>query len=220
MTHLQDIQAEEAIMRQYEVELANAQQQASSIPYQAAMFGGQQKQNLVELQLDIKPDLENIERALRCDVLVMDEKQGREIWIRNPEQSRVFMNDLGVNDVIRMIIIMINKHKFLSNYREEEVSKRVKMIVTELRVLIYNNYEDYGIDNDYKMNNYSMMVIALNSMIEDAYRRAIKGAEHRDLNQNRLVTQNEMAQPQMSYSPMMPQQNSRKSIFKPWTWGK
>ncbi len=211
---------DEEFLRNYEQEIAQAQamQAQNPNPYASTMFGGQQKQNIVEWELDFKPELEEIERLLRCDVLIRD-KQGNEYWAENPDKNRVFFNELGVNDILRTIRLIVNKNKVLSNYTIEEIQIRVKMIMNELRVKIYNNYELYGMDNDYKMNNYSMVVLAIGTMIEDAYRRAMGGEGHKGLNEQRLLTQSENVNPQQQYPMIYPQQD-KKSLFHPTTWFK
>lgn len=214
-------QQEEELLRQYENELAlqqSANASANNVPYSSTMFGGGQKQNLVEWQLDFKQELEDIERLLRCDVLVRD-KEGNEIWTRNPDKDRIVFNDIGVNDILRQIRMFLNKNKVLSNYDMEEIKPRIKSISHELRMLVYNNYEAYGMDNDYKQNNYPIIILTISAMIEDSYRRALYGEERRDLNQARVVNQNEpmyggMQMPMQSMSG----QGGRKSILKPWTW--
>lgn len=212
-------EVEDQQMVAYEQELMNqqAQQQMSTTPYASTMFQGQNKQNLVEWQLDFKNELEDIERLLRCDIIARD-KEGNDIWIQNPDKDRIIFNDIGVNDILREIRMFLNKNKVLSNYGAEEIKPRIKMIGHELRILIYNNYEHYGMDNEYKQNNYSMIVITILSMIEDSYRRAINGLERKDLNQARIVNQNEP----LNQNPMMygsPSQNKGGfSLFKPSTW--
>ena len=180
-------------LARYENELKSQQaiqQQANSVPYASAMFQNQPKSNLVEWQLDFKDELNDIQQFLRCDVIGKDEN-GNTAWVRNPNKEEVVFNDRGVNDIIREIRMFLNKNKVLSNYSIEEIKPRIRMIGHELRMLIYNNYEKYGMDNEYKMVNYSIMVITLLSMIEDSYRRAINGEERKDLNQARIVNQNE-----------------------------
>ena len=193
-------------IERYENELKaqhNLQQQANSVPYASAMFQNQPKGNLIEWQLDFKDELEDIQRFLRCDVVGRDD-QGNQAWIENPDKDSIVFNSLGVNDITREIRMFLNKNKVLSNYSVEEIKPRKMMIGHELRMLIYNNYEKYGMDNEYKMCNYSIMVLTLVSMIEDSYRRAINGEERKDLNQARIVNQNE---PLMG-NPMYPSMGS------------
>lgn len=212
--------ADAEMLEQYERELAQQQAaygQQSAVPYSSTMFGGQQKQNLVEWQLDFKPELEDIERLLRCDILVKD-KDGNTVWARNTDESKIIFNDVGVNDILREIRMFLNKNKVLSNYGLDEIQPRIRMVGHELRMLIYNNYEAYGMDNDYKQNNFAIIIITLLSMIEDSYRRAINGEERKDLNQARIVNQNDPVMPQgMMYPMSVPQ--SKKKLWNPFTWG-
>jgi len=179
------------------------QQNANSVPYASAMFQNTPKSNLVEWQLDFKDELQDIQQFLRCDIIGKDDN-GNIAWIKNPNPEEVVFNDRGVNDILREIRMFLNKNKVLSNYTVDEIKPRIRMIGHELRMLIYNNYEKYGIDNEYKMCNYSIMVITLLSMIEDSYRRAINGEERKDLNQARIVNQNEP----LIGSPMYPSMGS------------
>lgn len=215
---------ENEVLAQYENEIRMAQAQASQSAqnmYAPAMFANPQKQNLIELELDFKPELESIERLLRCDIIKKD-KDGNEYWAENPDKTHVFFNELGVNDFLRNLVVIVNKNKVLANYDIEEINKRVQQIKHEIRILIYNNYEQYGMDNEYKMNNYSMIVLAIGSVIEDAYRRAMNGETHRGLSEQRLVTQNENMMPagMMGYPMIQSQKKGILSKIMPWNWGK
>jgi hypothetical protein len=199
-------------LKQQEDAISNAN---NSSAYSPTMFANpQSKMNLVEYELDFKPELESIERLLRCDVIMRD-KDGNEFWIPNPDPSKRFFNEQGVNDFLRSLVVIVNKNKVLSTYSPDEVNDRVKQIKHEVRILIYNNYEEYGMDNDYKMNNYSMIVLAIGSIIEDTYRRALYGETHKGLAEQRLVTQNDSVQ-QQTVMPM--QQPSKRKIWNPFTW--
>ena len=213
---------------QYQLEAMAAQKQQvmsataaqNQQTYATAMFSNPQKQNLVEFELDFKPELEDIERLLRCDVLERD-KDGNEYWIQNPDKAKVFLNDLGVNDILRKLRLLVNKGKVLSNYNIEEIQARVHMIMNEIRVLMYNNYEQYGIDNEYKMNNYSMIVLTIGSLIEDAYRRALNGETHKGLAEQRLVTQTEPLQPyQQQFYPSASSKPQGLAKLNPVNWFK
>jgi hypothetical protein len=202
--------------QQQQSQSATAAQNANT--YSTAMFNNSQKQNLVEFELDFKNELEDIERLLRCDILERD-KDGNEYWIKNPDQSKIFLNDLGVNDILRKLRLLVNKGKVLSNYDIEEIRLRVGMIMHEIRILIYNNYEQYGMDNEYKWNNYSMIVLTIGSLVEDAYRRALNGETHRGLAEQRLVTQTEPLAPnQNNFYPQANNQPHGLSKLNPVNW--
>jgi len=222
---IKNFQNEEEALKKYEQDLIaqDKMNQNASAYNTANMFSGQQKQNLVEWQLDFRPELEDIERLLRNDIFIRD-KDNNEFWIANPDKSKVFFNSVGVNDILREIRMFLNKNKVLSNYTHEEIGTRVKMIQHEIRVLIYNNYEYYGMDNEYKVNNYSIIVLTIGSMIEDAYRRSMGGEERRGLNETRFVNQNEPMGPSYpmggGYNQMSQGSNKRPKWYAPWTWGR
>jgi len=217
------MQQQENYLQSYEDDLSQlqAQQQTQALsPYAPTQFGmAGNKMNLVEWELDFKPELESIERLLRCDVLMRD-KDGNEYWAPNPDPSKRFFNNQGVNDFLRNLIVLVNKNKVLSNYNAAEINERVRQIKHEIRILIYNNYEEYGMDNEYKWNNYTMIVLAIGSIIEDAYRRAMMGETHKGLAEQRLVTQSDSLGQQQGYMPnMMSMQQKKKHWWNPATWG-
>lgn len=205
----------------YELELMKQmsnQQPTYNNPYSS--FGGTtNKQNLIEFELDFSNEMTEIARLLRADVYIIN-SDGSGQWVANPDKSKVFFNDLGVNDILRELKLLVNKGKVLSYYNIEEINARVRQLKHEIRTKIYNNYEVYGMDNEYKMNNYTMIVLTIGSIIEDAYRRALNGETHKGLAEQRLVTQNESVNqmPQMNFN--MGNQQQKSSWYKPWTWGK
>jgi hypothetical protein len=207
------------LINQYEYEkaLLNSMPPPSPVGNSPVMFGNQNKLNLVEWELDFKPELENIERLLRNDILKRD-KEGYEYWDINPDKERICFNELGVSDMVRNIIIIVNKNKALSYYKPEEINDRVRQIKHEIRVLIYNNYELYGMDNEYKMNNYSMLVLSIGSIIEDVYRRAMNGETHKGLADQRLVSQTEPLSHQPQYPININMGVNKKKWWNPFTW--
>ena len=220
MSKEKELQEYEKQLQDYEEELKKAsdnlnqrEQQVNQFSSQA--YGNQSKQNLVEWELDFKPELDDIARSLRCDVLRIDDN-GNQYWVRNPNPERVFLNELGVADVLRKIILLVNKNKVLSNYSIEEIRARVQQIGHEIRSLIYNNYETYGIDNEYKMNNYAGVVMDILDIIEGAYRRALSGETHKGLNEQRIVTQNDS----INQRPQMQSQTDKVNWYNPETWGR
>ena len=210
---------EDDLARMEQLALMEQAAQQSQMPQTSSYYHQEQKRNLIEYELDFTPELEEIKRLLRCDVLVRDER-GNESWKENEDKTTVFFNELGVNDIIRNIVILVNKNKALSNYDVEEVNKRVKQIKHEIRTLIYNNYELYGMDNDYKMNNYSMIVLSVGSVIEDVYRRAMNGETHKGLAEQRLVSQSENVAQPMAYPMQTQTKPSGLGKLMPWNWGK
>jgi len=207
----------EEIINAYEDALKEAQIQNNNPNGYQQMQYQEQKQNLIEFELDFSPELIEIARSLRCDILKMDDK-GNESWQRNPNKGQIFLNELGVNDVLRKIYLLVNKNKVLSNYNIEEINFRVRMIGHEIRCLIYNNYERYEIDNSYKMNNFSSIVLDVLSIIEDAYRRALGGETHKGLAEQRLVSQSQNISPMQNIQPQMNKNKSSVQWYNPLSW--
>ncbi len=219
MKSKQELQQYEQDLKQYEEKLVEAQKgvekdKAQINQYASQTYGQGDRQNLVEWELDFTPELDNIARSLRCDVLKMDGK-GNQFWTMNPNPERIFLNELGVNDVLRKIILLVNKNKVLSNYTADEIKQRVRQIGHEIRALIYNNYEEYGIDNEYKMNNYPGIVMDTLDIIEGAYRRAMGGETHKGLAEQRLVSQTDV----INTGKQQVMQQPTSKWYSPGTWG-
>lgn len=222
MTSTKELQAYEQNLKEFEKDLTDAkkaldQRETQISQYASQSYGSQGKQNLIEWELDFKPELEDIGHSLRCDVIIID-KEGNQFWATNPNEDRIILNEIGVNDVLRKVIILVNKNKVLSNYTIEEISKRVQMIGHEIRALIYNNYEAYGIDNEYKMNNFGSMVLDILDIVESAYRRALAGETHKGLNEQRIVSQSEPLGGNNNQQAR-PYQSNQVKWYNPNTWG-
>jgi hypothetical protein len=189
----------------------------TAIMQSPSMFAyNQQKQNLIEKELDFSEQLESIERLLRCDVITID-NEGNQYWILNPDKDSIFLNNKGVNDVMRFIRTIINPNKILSYYTIEEINERVRQFKHEIRMMIYNNYELYGMDSEYKWNYYPMAVLSIGSTIEDTYRRALNGETHKGMTEQRIVNQSE-ALSNNPYSPQNMPSQPKRNLFNPFTW--
>jgi len=225
MTNKKELQQYEKDLRAYGDKLADAEKEIKAkqiqqaTQYASQSYGQDSKQNLVEWELDFKPELDDIARSLRCDILKIDER-GNQFWVTNPDKGRIFLNELGVNDVLRKIILLVNKNKVLSNYTADEIRDRTRQIGHEIRALIYNNYEAYGIEDsdEYKMNNYPGIVMDVLDIIEGAYRRAMGGETHKGLAEQRLVTQSDSLNTGTPQVAAQHQQQAR--WYSPGTWGR
>ena len=209
-------QLEEAYQKQL-TSNPNAQYQYSA----SSTMGGSSKQNLVEWQLDFRDEMLEIIRYLRNDTMII-ESDGNERWIINTNPEKVLLNATGVIDVMRIIRMVLNKNTVLSFYREDEIRERIRQLAHELRALIFNNSEMYGMHNEYQFNNYSPLVMQVVCMIDSAYRRAINGEERKGLNEARIVNQNEpIGIPNNTFN-MYPQQNKKGFMAKlaSWNWEK
>lgn len=79
----------------------------------STMFSAEQNENLIKFQLDIKEELERIERLLRGHVPKIDNK-GNEYWHEAPESERLF-NEKGVKEILKILSYYLTKTIILSN---------------------------------------------------------------------------------------------------------
>lgn len=172
--------------------------------------------NLIEFQLDFTQNLEKIERLLKGMVLKFDSK-GNEKWVSPENKSMLIFNEIGVQEIMRVCNMYLDKNLVLSNYTEEEIINRVNVFGNEISDLIFLNYDEFGMDSEYKRKHYSMVVMAIVDMVESAFRRSIGGAENNNLRTARMVTQTETNQ-RLNQNLSQGNPEQKFSIFKPKTW--
>lgn len=193
----------------------NAAQAVHSAP---TMFRAENNDNLIKYQLDIKEELERIEHLLRKHVpKVKDNK----IIYEEPEEADKIFNETGVNEILNILAWYLNKNILLSNFTEKEIMKRCEQFSMFLKRFIFNNHERFGLDTEDKQKHYPMIHMNIVNTVEAAYNRALGGGERESLRTARQVTQQEPLYGG-GMMPMggMPMGQPKRSIFKPWTWGK
>lgn len=167
--------------------LRNEQQQMS---HASTVFNKENSdENLIKFQLDIKEELQRIERLLRKLVPKYSKERG-EYFINPPESEQLF-NERGVNEILNLLAWYLNKSIILSNFKEEEIKIRMKQLARTLKNFIFNNYEDFGLDTKDKIKYYPLIVLNVINVIEASYNRALNGGERESLRTARTVTQNE-----------------------------
>jgi len=179
------------------------------------MFQGENTDNLVKWQLDIKEELARIEHLLRKHVPKVD-KNGN-MYYAEPEKGEQLFNETGVNEILNILAWYLNKNIILSNFDEKEVKQRCQQFSNFLTDFIFNNYQRFGLDTKEKIKHYPIVVMNIVNTVEAAYNRAINGGERESLRTARQVTQQEPIYNQ-PYAPQ--EQNKKFSLFKPTTWGK
>lgn len=190
---------------------ASAQNQAAS-----TIFGGIDPTNLIEWQLDFRKELEEIEHLLRGHIIQRD-KDNNEIWTQAKNTDGIIFNEKGVQEMLKIIRMYLNKNLILSNFNEETINQRLDQFSNRLASEIYLNYEEYGLDNEYKQKHFAMIVFNITDMIEAAYNRAFAGGERESLRTARMVTQTDPIN-KGSFYPSGSGTKSSFSIFKPTTW--
>jgi len=189
------------------------QQQANAMS--APMFDSEENENLIRWQLDIKQELNRIERLLRKQIPKRD-KDG-EIYYIDPEPEQMILNERGIQEILNILAWYLNKNIILSNFSEKQIDQRMLQFGYEVVDFIYLNYERYGLDTPEKIKHFNMIVMNIINSVEAAYNRALKGGERDSLRTARSVTQTEPLSTQANY-PGLPSSKKPFSILKPTTW--
>lgn len=149
--------------------------------------------NLVKWQLELNDILERAEHILREDVVVM--KDNKMTWAENPNQERRIFNDYGVQEIMRILSMYINRNTILSDYEPDEIDNKVFDFGIELSNLIFMKYENFGLTTLEKRKNYPMLHIQIKDVVHSAYKRALYGAEKTSLREARSIQQSEQIMP-------------------------
>ena len=181
-------------------------------------FNNEDYDNLIKWQLDIKEELVRIEHLLRKHVPKADDKGN--VFYTEPEECNKLFNELGVNEIMNVLAWYLNKNIILSNFTEEDIKLRCRQFGDFLADFIFNNYQRFGLNTKEKIKHYPMVVMNIINTVEAAYNRALNGGERQSLREARQVTQTEpLANPYMNQGYGQPN-SSKRSILKPWTWGR
>ncbi len=155
-----------------------------------SMFQTEQEENLIRWQLDLKEDLDRIYHLLRGDVIKEDE-DGNIVYQEQEDDGLKPFNEFGVQLIMNIMAFYLNRNTILSNYSEEVINWKIYDFGTTLADLIFNRYEEMGMDTDKKIKMYPMIIKELVDSIHSAYLRAYHGGERESLRTARTVTQSE-----------------------------
>jgi hypothetical protein len=182
-------------------------QREQDIIKQTSAFGKVHDEDLIKWQLELDNILERIDHLLRAQTLEF--KDGNVIWIAAKSEKDQIMNNYGVNEILRILSMYLNRNTILSNYTEEQVEFKTYDVGNEISDLILNKYEEMGLDTYDKMVMYPMIIRELVDIIHSAYLRALKGGERESLREARHITQ---SLPIAGAMPFMPQQKERSPL--------
>jgi len=182
-----------------------------------ALFNAADNENLITWQLELDNILERIDHLLRGHSLKFD-KAGNLNWEEPKDKSLVVFNEYGVQEILRILSMYLNRNTILSNYNEETINWKIFDIGQEITDLIYMKYEKMGLDNKDKIKLYPIIVRQLVDTIHSAYLRSLNGGERESLRTARTVTQTEPLNQQMPMNPMGGNSVKSFSFFKPSTW--
>lgn len=99
------------------------------------------------------------------------------------------LNELGVQEVMKILAMYVNRNTILSDYANEEINVKVYDFGREVNNLIFMRYDEFGMDSDEKKKNYPILVRELVDIVHSAYKRALDGAEKRSLREMITVSQ-------------------------------
>lgn len=154
---------------------------------QMSAFATRQDDNLVRWQLELNDILERAEHILRGDVPTIT--QGNIIWDKclNPELNP--LNETGVQEIMKILAMYVNRNTILSDYSNEEINIKVYDFGREVNNLVFMRYDDFGMDTEEKKKNYAIIVREVVDIVHSAYKRALDGAEKRSLREMITVSQ-------------------------------
>lgn len=198
-----------------QLEHTQSQNQQLQQHYATTIFNEEENENLIKFQLDIKEELSRIERLLRKQIPVKDDK-GNETWKDCPE-NQIF-NEVGINEILNLLAWYLNKNIILSNFSLEEINMRMKQLHKRLTNFVYENAIRFGMVTKDKIRHYPMVVMNIVNTIEAAYMRALNGGERESLRTARTVTQSDQLNQQLKYPTI--KQQKKFSLLHPSTWVK
>lgn len=185
---MQEMEKENSLKQQYQGAKQNNVDPRSMS--QQSMFSYNPNDNMIKWQLELNEILERIEHVLRGDVVKYE--GGHQIWIKLPEDHKDrLLNDNGVQEVLRILSMYLNRNTILGNYTDEEVNDKVFDFGDRLNTLFYTKYEKIGLDTYEKRKNFEMLWGMLVDVVHSAYSRAIGGQERSSLREARQLQQME-----------------------------
>lgn len=132
------------------------------------------------------------------------------------DNSKMNLNEHGVQEIMNLLSMYINKETFLSWYKEERINEILADIGDAINKFLLINGKAMGLDSEYKKTKYPLIVITILHSIENAYRRALLGSENKGTREGILITQH---QPQgNSYNSPLPPPKKKWSPFDKSTW--
>lgn len=182
---------------------SNIQEKRAIDPRQNSQISGfstKANEDIIRWQLELNDILERAEHILRGDIPKFE--GGQVVWKENPTPENNPLNSVGVQEIMKILALYINRNKILADYTNEEINFKVFDFSRALNNLIFMRDIEFGMDTQEKRKNYEMLVTELKDTVHDAYKRALDGAEKRSLREMITVSQatNTSAQLGQGYS--------------------
>lgn len=189
-------------------DINQAQSQDPRINASHSAFSSKASQDIAKEQLELNDILERAEHILRGDVVKYE--NGQMIWKSNPNQKENTLNDFGVQVIMKILSMYINRNTILSDYTDKEIAYKVLDFGKRLNNLIFMKYEEMGIDTEDKRKEYETIVGSMTDLVHSAYARAKDGRERESYRKMISVQQSSQnMMPQGVNINTMPQQKTR-----------
>tara|TARA_R110002033_G_scaffold33711_1_gene71135 strand:+ start:106 stop:807 length:702 start_codon:yes stop_codon:yes gene_type:complete len=201
----------------------------TALQTQMGLLGGEEHDNLIKFQLDLKEDMDRLYHLLKGDRIGYDDN-GDIVYLPQEDPDLIPFSDFGVQLIMNVMSFYLNRNTLLSNYDEKTINWKVYDVGIELSDLIFNKYEvmmNTSPSKDpveikehlrEKIKLYPMIIRELVDTIHSAYLRSLHGGERESLRTARTVTQNEPLGNMMNTN-RSPQPIQRKTrLWNPSTW--
>jgi len=195
------------IQREESGQLQPQQRQDPRVYAQNSAFVPQYQDNLIKWQLELDNILERCEHILRGDKLVFE--NGNLLWKANINEKDNILNEYGVQEVVRILSMYLNRNTILSDYTNEEIREKVLDFGREINDLFFMKYEEMGLIGLEKRKNYPMLIREMVDIVHSSYKRSLNGSEKRSLREARQITQSESLQGGVVVNAGGQQQNTR-----------
>ena len=163
---------------------------------QHSAFATTPDNDLAKWQLELNDILERTEHILRGDIPGWE--NGHMIWNKNPHPEQNPLNDEGVQEILKMLSMYINRNTILSDYDNDEINFKVFDFGRRLNNYIFMRYDEIGMDTEQKRKSYETITGEMVDIVHSAYKRALHGGERRSIREMINVNQNSQ-----SYGPGM-----------------
>jgi hypothetical protein len=154
---------------------------------QLSAFATKSNDDIIRWQLELNDILERAEHILRGDIPKF--VNGQVVWNKNPNPELNALNSTGVNEIMKILAMYVNRNTILSDYTNDEINVKVYDFGRAVNNLIFMRSDEFGMDTREKNKNYEIIVRELVDIVHSAYKRALDGAEKRSLREMISVSQ-------------------------------
>jgi hypothetical protein len=151
-------------------------------------FATKPDDNFARWQLELNDILERAEHILKGDVPVY--RDGHILWEDNKFPQDNTLNQHGVNEIMKILSMYVNRNTILSDYTPEEIHIVMYDVGCNINDLLFMKDIEFGIDSDEKKKGVPMLFREMHDIILSAYKRALYGAEKKSLREIISISQN------------------------------